>query len=253
MITLFMINRENISRALEETKLRDAFLARRGDTAQPADEENADDEQDRRITIKERLVNPLVDSIIDDEPSIVFEPLGEQNNIIEDEETQDTEPQQIPEVAEEIAQPARETATATIYFIQIDSHGTIFPMQVNRITEKTPAPLTRSMQLLINGLTNEEDQQGLLNLIPAHSRLLSAEIKNSIAYLNFNEAFRYNSYGAEGSIAQLLQIVYSVTEFNSVEAVQILIEGGVVDYLNSDSRIYIGKPIRRDFLGQAHI
>ncbi|MFW5684760.1 MAG: GerMN domain-containing protein, partial [Spirochaetota bacterium] len=60
-----------------------------------------------------------------------------------------------------------------------------------------------------------------------------------------NQAFRFNPLGAEGTVAQLLQIIYSSTEFSTVERVQFLVEGEQVDYLGGDG-IYVGRPLGRD-------
>jgi spore germination protein GerM len=54
--------------------------------------------------------------------------------------------------------------------------------------------------------------------------------------------------GVEGFVAQLQQIIYSTTEFPTVDRVQILIEGKRVEYLGGEG-IYIGEPISRNTFG----
>jgi spore germination protein GerM len=66
---------------------------------------------------------------------------------------------------------------------------------------------------------------------------------NDTAILNFNEEFRYNSYGREDSIAQLRQIVWTATEFRNVNNVQIEIDGKIVDFLTEG--VSIRNPIKR--------
>jgi spore germination protein GerM len=69
-------------------------------------------------------------------------------------------------------------------------------------------------------------------------------IENGVAYLDFSESIKFNQFGSEGLRAELRQIVYTATEFPTVEAVQILVNGTRLDYLSSEG-IYIGKPLTR--------
>ena len=108
--------------------------------------------------------------------------------------------------------------------------------------------MTETLNTLLEGPTSEELNLGLLNLIPDGTRLLSAAVRDRVAYLNFSEEFRFNPMGFEGLMAQLQQIVYSTTEFSTVERVQILIEGQLVEYLGVEG-IFIGKPLGRDSFG----
>jgi len=70
-------------------------------------------------------------------------------------------------------------------------------------------------------------------------------VDSGVAYLNFNKSFRFNPMGAEGTVAQLQQIIYSSTEFPTVSEVQFLIEGERLDYVGGDG-IFIGEPLGRD-------
>ena len=93
-----------------------------------------------------------------------------------------------------------------------------------RAVEYNGSPLTETMNSLLKGPSSDEINKGFLTLIPDGTRLLSARVEANTAYLNFNEAFRFNSLGREGYTAQLKQIVYTATEFSNVSAVQIMIE-----------------------------
>jgi spore germination protein GerM len=48
--------------------------------------------------------------------------------------------------------------------------------------------------------------------------------------------------GLEGLLAQLQQVVRTATQFSTVDAVQILIEGQNEEYLGGDG-VYIGEPL----------
>ena len=83
-----------------------------------------------------------------------------------------------------------------------------------------------------------------MSLIPEGTKLLGASVKNGVATLNFNENFEFNTIGVEGYIGQLMQIVYTATEFSTVKSVQFLIEGQHKDYLGSEGQ-WIGSPLAR--------
>jgi hypothetical protein len=139
-----------------------------------------------------------------------------------------------------------ETRERNIYFSQINRDGVISRSRAARKITASDSPLLDSLNALLAGPTAEEQRQGILSLIPRNTRILSAAIRGTTAYISFSEDFQYNTYGVEGYAAQLRQIVWTATEFPTVKDVQILVEGRRVDYLGEG--IWIGSPISRDSL-----
>jgi spore germination protein GerM len=107
----------------------------------------------------------------------------------------------------------------------------------------TESPMMDVLNLMLSGPSTEEINRGILNLIPRNTRILNATVRGSTAYISFSEDFLFNTFGVEGYVAQLRQVVWTVTEFSNVEDVQILIEGRRIDYLGEG--IFIGSPIGR--------
>jgi spore germination protein GerM len=103
-----------------------------------------------------------------------------------------------------------------------------------------------ALKALLQGPTADEQRRGMVSLIPQGSRILSATVRGSTAYISFSEEFQYNTYGVEGYAAQLKQVVWTATEFSNVQDVQILIEGRRIDYLGEG--IWIGSPLSREGL-----
>ena len=103
------------------------------------------------------------------------------------------------------------------------------------------------MEELLKGPDTGEINRGLLTLIPEGAKILSLSIKDGIAYINFNELFRFNPLGVEGYMAQIQQIVYTATEYESVDSVQFTIDGAKQEYLGPEG-VYIGRPISREDL-----
>ena len=85
---------------------------------------------------------------------------------------------------------------------------------------------------------------GCQSLIPEGTKLLGATVKDRTAFLNFNEEFMFNPEGTEGLLTQLMQVVYTATEFSTVDNVQILINGTKQNYLGLEG-VWIGSPLSR--------
>jgi len=159
------------------------------------------------------------------------------------------EPSQAPASAAPAAKPAatsapQKTRTSALYFVKIDEDGTIVRQEVKRQMPVSDSPLTDSIGALLAGPNEDELRRKLVSLVPEGTKLLSARVHGSTAFLNFNEAFLYNHYGIEGYAGQLKQIVYTSTSFSTVQDVQFLIEGEKRDYLGEG--LYIGAPLSRN-------
>ena len=144
-----------------------------------------------------------------------------------------------------IEPPAPVQTSAKICFVVIDADGTVNYKTVSRSVTKTDSPLTTALNVLLEGPSVSE--KNCTTLIPKGTKLLSASVKNDVAFLNFNDAFEFNPDGIEGYVAQLKQIIITATEFKNVNSVQFLINGQKKEYLGSDG-VYIGAPLSRTSL-----
>ena len=157
-------------------------------------------------------------------------------------------PSPLSQAVQQTAQSSQQTAPASttvktkICFVAIDSDGPVVRKEVTRSVEKE-SPMGDALKMLLAGPNSTEEKIGCRSLIPAGTRLLSASVKNGIATLNFSEEFQFNQFGVEGSLAQLMQVIYTATNFSTVKAVQILIEGQKRDYLTEG--VWIGSPLNR--------
>lgn len=146
-------------------------------------------------------------------------------------------------VSEFMPQLSPATATARLCFMSLENDGAVIRKPISRKIVKTDAPLTNNIRLLLAGPEKNERDAGCRSFIPEGTQLLSAVVTNGIAYLNFSEEFEFNHFGPEGYLAQLMQIVYTSTEFNTVKSVQFLIEGQKKEYLTEG--VWIGAPLSR--------
>jgi germination protein M len=143
------------------------------------------------------------------------------------------------------AQGAARSRSASLFFVRIDDDGVIVRQETKRQIPASDSPLLDSLAALLKGPSEEEIRKKLISLVPEGTKLLSAQVRGSTAYLNFNEAFMYNHYGIEGYAGQLKQVVYTATAFPTVQDVQILIEGSKRDYLGGEG-VFIGRPLSRN-------
>ncbi len=167
------------------------------------------------------------------------------NTIIIDVTTPEEEVQKEIEQEPEKLEENRKLRQSRVYFVDVHGEGTIVLKSLIRTVSYVNSPLTETINVLLKGLTPAELNKELLSLIPEGTKLLSAVVKDGTAYLNFNEPFRFNSFGIEGYNAQLRQVIFTATEFPTVKNVQFLIEGEIHNYLGPEG-VYIGEPLGRN-------
>jgi germination protein M len=153
-------------------------------------------------------------------------------------------PQASPSQKPKTTETKEDLKSVVLFFTKVDDEGRITMQKVSRAIKFNDSPLSSSVNALLKGPSGSELSNGVVSMIPNGTMLLSAWVRDSIAYLNFSENFQFNPLGADGLRAQVRQVVWVATEFPTVKAVQILIEGKNVEYLGGDN-VPVGKPISR--------
>ena len=151
---------------------------------------------------------------------------------------------QAPQAPVKAVPPAPAVTDVKLCFVQIDADGNVNRKQIVRSLPRTDVPLTASIQALLDGPQLADRKSGCMSLIPKGTKLLGVTVKDGVALLNFSEDFEYNTYGVEGYLGQLMQIVYTATSFSTVSSVQFLLEGQKKEYLGSEG-VWIGSPLAR--------
>ncbi len=138
------------------------------------------------------------------------------------------------------------TMRIKLYFMTINSSGSVSRIEVTREMTKSSSPLSDAVKALIEGPnSSEESKDGCRSLLSSGTRLIGASVRNGIATLNFSSEFEYNQYGIEGLRGQLQQIVFTATAFPTVDSVQFLVDGEKKEYLGSEG-VWIGTPLNRN-------
>ena len=242
VLVVFFFNRERINTVLEDTGFKDYIFQQQPQEpevkrVEPEEEQPQSQPQTQQPEISEE------DAPADQEPA------EEQEQDVEI--TVDTPDEEEPSKPDETEEPLvdKRMRKSALYFVEVSDSGAIELKRIIRPVYYTDSPLTETLKALLEGLTAEELNQGLLNLIPQQTELRSVWVENETAFVDFTEALRFNQFGTEGLHAELQQIVFTATEFQTVESVQILINGDKIDYLSSEG-IFVGKPLtRKDVTG----
>ncbi len=133
---------------------------------------------------------------------------------------------------------------ARLYFASVDDAGKLSLKSVIRSIPASDSPLHDTIDSLLKGPTPQELNLGFISMIPTDARLLGVVMQGDTAVMDFSESFRFNAQGIDALNAQLRQVVYAATEFPSVKAVQIRIDGRIVQYLGSEG-MRIDRPLTR--------
>ena len=162
----------------------------------------------------------------------------------------------VPEIEIDIPEPAANTIedntpiaeknirTSILYFVNVSNESEITLQGIMRPIYYDESPLTETLTALLSGLTSGELNKGLLSLIPIGTEIRGITVSNMTATIDFNEALSFNNFGKEGLEAELKQIVFTATEFPTVDKVQILINGQKKQFLSTEG-VFIGEPLTR--------
>lgn len=254
LVILFLVNKETIVSNLKKSGFFDRvfgstpeFVKNHKDKESPAQSNDViqidvqpttEEPAEKPVETEESKVTPV-------EPPVESH-VKETENLPLERNTQETEKKESKPVIknEKPKIPAVKTIDTQICFVIIDSDGSVSRKMVKRSLTQSDVPLTASINSLLAGPTPAEAGKDCMSLIPKGTKLLGASVKNGVATLNFSEEFEYNSVGVEGYIGQLMQIVYTATEFKTVQSVQFIVNGEKKEYLGLEGQ-WIGSPLSR--------
>ncbi len=122
--------------------------------------------------------------------------------------------------------------TYRLYFLKLSPEGRMEPSSFARELPAGTTPLSATLSALLLGPTLQDKAQGALTMIPEGTKLLSVKLRDRTALVSFSSEFEHNASGLEGLAGQVRQVVWTATQFGSVDAVQILINGQYRDALD---------------------
>ena len=269
VLVIFLFNRERIRTVVESTGLRDLLAdnftstekpeVTRVETSPEDDSPRGSSEQKTREDATPRPRNATPDAgpqekdtelqervvTIESEPQNTRSVESTEKNAVSESADSTYDDGSNIEKPVETDERVRNMRKAKLYFVSLNESGEILLESIVRPVFYIDSPLTETMESLLKGLTTSELNQGLLSLIPEEAVLHSVKVSGGIAYIDFSQAIRFNAFGKEGYVNQLKQLIYTATEFPTVNAVQIMIEGKVHSYMGPEG-VYIGEPLTRE-------
>lgn len=144
----------------------------------------------------------------------------------------------------EAAPNAPTTLTVRLCWVEAGENA----LAIERTVPYTQAVATAAMNALLAGPTPEEQTTwpAIGTAIPAGSELLGVTVENGIAKVDLSEEFQSGG-GTFSVTARLAQVVYTLTQFPTVQAVEFYIEGVRVETFSSEGLILDGPQTIEDY------
>jgi germination protein M len=112
-----------------------------------------------------------------------------------------------------------------------------------RVVPKTQQVGAAAMRALLDGPTTAEADGGMVSCIPEGTTFLGLDVKNGVATVDLS--LEYGSGGGSLSMmTRLAQVVFTLTQFPSVEGVNFKLDGKPIDVLGGEG-IIIDHPMSR--------
>ena len=132
--------------------------------------------------------------------------------------------------------------TVRVYLFQPDlAGGDAHLVPVLRSVPATRAVATAALRELLAGPT--PDERGLLTMIPGATRLLGITIDGRVATVDLSGAFESGG-GSASMFGRLAQLVYTATQFPTVDAVQLRLDGRPVESVGGEG-VIVGAGLTR--------
>ncbi len=107
----------------------------------------------------------------------------------------------------------------------------------------TPAVAANALRSLIEGPTSVERDAGLSTSIPADTLLLGITIEDGLATVDLSREFEVGG-GSLNILSRLAQVVYTLTQFPTVDEVLFHLDGKPVEVFSGEG-VVLGDPVRR--------
>jgi hypothetical protein len=133
--------------------------------------------------------------------------------------------------------------TLSLYFLRGEELGV-----AERRVPSTTKPATAATEALLAGPTAAERAAGLTTTVPEGTRLLGLRIQSGVATVDLSAAFASGG-GSLSMQARVAQVVYTLTRFPTVRAVDFRLDGAIVETLGGEGLMLDAGQTRADWRG----
>jgi len=123
------------------------------------------------------------------------------------------------------------TMTVSLYFLRGETLGV-----AHRAVPASAAPATAAMTALLSGPDARERAAGLGTTIPEGTTLNRLTIKDGVARVDLSGEFASGG-GSLSMQARVTQVVYTLTQFRTVKAVDFVLDGEAVEALGGEGLV----------------
>lgn len=134
-----------------------------------------------------------------------------------------------------------ETITLSVYFLRGEKIGV-----AHHQVPKTQAVGRAALEQLLAGPTDAEAEAGLHSEIPAGTELLDLAIEGGIATVDLSGEYD-DGGGSLAMFTRLAQVVYTLTQFPTVEGVVFELDGELVEVFSGEGIVLEGPQTRGDY------
>lgn len=122
---------------------------------------------------------------------------------------------------------SNDTMQVALYFVKDNGENFYLEREVHE-TEATDSVATRALELLISADIKDEDA---VRPLPENTKVLGITVNDGVATVDFSEEIKDFATGAPLESTSLQAIANTLTEFNTIDEVKILVEGEEVETL----------------------
>lgn len=141
---------------------------------------------------------------------------------------------------------ADETVTLDVWFAYVPRGEREGLFVTERTLPATQAVGRAALTELFEGPTRQEAGAGVFTAVPDGTEILDLSIKDGVATVDLSAEFEQGG-GSSAEMMQLAQLTYTLTQFASVDAVALEIEGEPVEVFGGHGIIIDHPMTRRDF------
>lgn len=134
-----------------------------------------------------------------------------------------------------------ETLNLRVYLTRDDTIGV-----VSRLVPQTEAVGRVAMEELLGGPTGQEQEIGFSTQIPDGTELLDLSVADGVATVNLSSTFAEGG-GSATMFARLAQVVYTLTQFPTVQSVEFQLDGEPVTTFSSEGIVLDGPQTRENY------
>jgi len=117
-------------------------------------------------------------------------------------------------------------------------------VSVRRTHQPTRLVATAAINSLLDGPTADERVMGYASAVPLGTKLLGIAIRNGVATVDLTSEFQ-NGAGSRSMQMRLAQVVYTLTQFPTVQKVRFRLDGAPVPVFSSEG-IVLDHPVGRN-------